>query len=114
MTSFANRYNKGNRFDVDTTGYDYIKLSDLKTGVVYPLLGVYVNFKSMYGPAPVAIIERHFVNLPAHLLNDVQDMLSDHEMIEAIMSGKAGFSVREYTDNKNTVRRSVKWEDINV
>ena len=114
MTSFAARYNKGNKFEIDTTGYDYIKLSDLKIGVVYPLLGVYVNFKSMYGPAPVAIIERHFVNLPTHMLNDVQDILSDGESIAAIKDGKVGFSVREYVDGKNVTRRSIRWEDINV
>ena len=109
--SFASRYNKGNRFDVDTTGFDYRKLSDLKDGQVYKLCGVYVNHKSAYGPAPVAILEDCFVNLPAHVLNDVMDMLTDPEVVSDIKAGKCGFSRREYVDGKGVKRYSVSWED---
>lgn len=100
--SFASRYNRGRKFDVNTDGFDYVDLetlqdkSDLEK--VFPLLGIYINRKSKFGDAPVAIIDGHFVNLPKHLTDDVREMLSDSETIDDIKAGKCGFRIREYDD----------------
>lgn len=110
--SFANRFNKGNRFDVDTNGFDFLKLSELERGKVYKLKGVYINNKGSYGPSPVAIIEGHFVNLPNYTLSVVQDMLTDDEAIDWIKSGKTGFKVRPYQDKNGTERLGVEWVDV--
>ena len=110
--SFANRFNKGNRFDIDTTGYDYLKLSELDRGKVYQLKGFFISTKGSYGPSPVAIIEGHFVNLPQHTLSVVQDMLTDDEAIKWIKDGLAGFKVRPYTDSNGKERLSVEWVDL--
>jgi hypothetical protein len=52
------------------------------------------------------------VNLPEHLLEDVQDMISDSEAVEQINAGKAGFKIRTYTDRKGGTSYSVEWMDI--
>lgn len=108
----ANKYNRGNKFDVDTTGFEYVKLTELKVGETYRLCGFYINQKGEYGASPVAILEDRFVNLPKHLLEVVRDMLIDDETIEAIRAGKFGFVPREYVDKKDKKRVSVEWCDL--
>lgn len=110
--SFANRYNKGSKFDIDTTGFNYVKLSALDPGEVYTLKGFYINTKGEYGATPVAILSDCFVNLPAHLLPTVQDMLLSDETVADIKAGKCGFMQREYTDKKGNTRVSVEWVDL--
>lgn len=110
--SFANRYNKGNRFDIDTTGFKYVKLSALDPEQTYELKGLYINTKGEYGASPVAILSDCFVNLPAHLLPVVNDMLLSDETIADIKAGKCGFTPREYTDKKGASRVSVEWVDL--
>lgn len=110
--SFANRYNKGTKFDIDTTGFKYVKLVELKVGETYKLCGLYINTKGEYGASPVAILEDCFVNLPSHLLDVVRDMLISDETIADIKAGKCGFTPEEYTDKKGKTRVSVKWCDL--
>ena len=110
--SFANRYNKGNKFNIDTTGYNYLKLSELDPEKVYVLRGLFINSKGAFGPSPVAIIEGNFVNLPQHTLSVVQDMLLDDETVATIKAGSAGFKLRKYTDSNGKDRLSVEWMDV--
>ena len=115
--SFASRYNRGSKFDINTDGFKYISLQDLQDpadlGKVFPLLGLYINRKSKFGDAPVAIIAGYFVNLPKHLTEDVREMLGDPETVDDIKAGKCGFSIREYDDKTyNRHCFSVEWRDI--
>ena len=115
--SFASRYNRGSKFNVNTDGYKYITLQELQDPAdlekVYQLLGLYINRKSKFGESPVAIISGYFVNLPKHLTNDVKEMLSDPETVDDIKAGKCGFSIREYDDKTyNRHCYSVEWSDI--
>ena len=110
--SFANRYNQGNKFDVDTTGFEYKKLSSLLPDFEYQLCGLFINTKGEYGPNPVAILSDCFVSLPQHLIPAVKDMLLDEETVQDIKGGKCGFKVRKYTDKKGTDRLSVTWCDM--
>lgn len=110
--AFATRYNKGTKFDVNTTGFNYYKLSDLDQGVVYPLAGLYINYRGNFGPSPVAILADRFVNLPNYTLSTVADMLADPETVEEIKAGKCGFSVEVYQDKNGVDRIGVRWEDV--
>lgn len=110
--SLANKYNRGNKFEIDTTGFEYHKLSELNKGEVYPIAGFFISTKGQFGPQPVAILKDSFVNLPQHCLQAVNDMLMDDEAIATIKAGKFGFSVREYQDKQGVKRLSVTWEDI--
>lgn len=115
--SFASRYNRGSKFDINTDGFKYISLQDLQDPAdlekVFPLLGIYINKKSKFGDAPVAIIQGFFVNLPKHLNDDVKEMLSDPETVDDIKAGRCGFSIREYDDKTyNRHCYSVEWCDI--
>ena len=79
---------------------------------VYTFLSLFINSKSRYGKQPLAVTPKYYVNLPEHLLEDVQDMISDSEAVEQINAGKAGFKIRSYTDRKGGTSYSVEWMDI--
>lgn len=116
--SFADRFNKGSvKFDVDTENFKYYSLEDLYKNNgkdrQYKLLGVYINKKSKFGDAPVAILSDMFVNLPAHELDNIKEMLSNNEAIEVIKAGKLGFIIEPYTSkNFGTDCYGVRWIDL--
>ncbi len=99
--SFAKQFNKVT-FSVDTTGFEYCKLKDLYTektkDTVYHLDGLFVN-KSPLGLSPCFICAelKKLVNAPAHLAETCQRILSDAEAVDAIESGKVGFTIYPYT-----------------
>lgn len=114
--SIASKLNKGNSpFSVKTEGFQFTNLKDLYEGngadVKYTLLGVYVNNKGRFGAEPMAIVDGYKVNLPKHLLDEVQMILDDDEMIQAIIDGKLGFQVEPYTNSRGTFY-SVHWIDL--
>lgn len=99
--SFASKYNKGSKFQIDTTGWEEYR--DLKSlykdngaEAVYPIYGFYINKKSQYGDAPVIICDGYFVNCPKHLLDTVMDILADDNAIADINAEKVGFKIRTY------------------
>ena len=117
--SFAARHNKGNVFNCSTDGFSYYKLEDLykENGAdqEYQIQGLYINKKSEYGDAPVAITTDCFVNLPQHLLGECQDMLHSSEDIEDIKAGKVGFKIEEYEKELKKGSKTcygIRWIDI--
>lgn len=116
--SFAERFNKGGiKFDVNTENFKYFSLEDLYKNngkdYQYKLLGVYINKKSKFGDAPVAILSDKFANLPVHELDVIKEMLSDVEVVEAIKDGKLGFIIETYTSkNFGTECYGVRWIDL--
>ena len=117
--SFAARHNKGSVFSCDTEGFEYKSLKDLYeengSAEVYPIQGLYINRKSEYGNAPVAICLEYFVNLPQHMTDEVEMILKTIEDIEAIRAGKVGFTIDQYTKTigkKEKTCHGIKWVDI--
>lgn len=116
--SFANKYNKGGVvFDVDTVNYAYKNLEELYKAngedKKYEILGFYINTKSRFGAAPVAICNGFFANIPAHELETVKEMLSDSETVELIKNHKCGFVIEPYkSKNFGTDCYGVRWVDL--
>ena len=112
--SFAARHSKGSIFQCNTEGFDYYKLVDLydskKPDKVFPIQGIYINKKSKYGDAPVAICETCFVNLPAHMLEECQAILKSDEDIQDIKAGLVGFVIEPYESEGNTCY-GIRWVD---
>lgn len=110
------KLNKQNVFDIDTKNYKWVKLEELYNtdpDKKYVLQGVFTTNKSKFGTEPVAIIDGFLVNLPRHLLDDVQGILDNDDMIEAIKQGHAGFEIYSYhstTYNKDAF--SINWLDM--
>lgn len=115
--SFANRHNHGVRFDVNTDGFNFKSLEEIQDKndleKIFVLRGIYINRKSVYGDAPVAILDDCFVNLPKHLTEEAIEILKSDEDVADIKAGRVGFSIREYDDAKyNKHCYTIQWEDI--
>lgn len=102
--SFASRFNKGRKFDIDTNGFQYASLADLFNAngadFVYPVRAIYINTKGKYNDAPVIATDDCFVNCPSHMTETARDILADDEAIADINGGKVGFQIYTYTQTK--------------
>lgn len=110
MSKFADKYNNGVHFEIDTKGFDYLKLSDLSLKTWYPIKAVYINTKSKFGESPVVATDKAFVNMPQHMLDTFKDMRNDSELLDLINKGLFGFEIYEYT-NKYGVAYGVNFVD---
>lgn len=115
--SFSAKYNRGKKFDIDTTGFQYDNPADLYKAYgeekVFPLTAIFINDKSKFGDYPVFATDKNFVNAPSHMLDIANEILSNTDDIQAINDGKVGFSIYEYTSEKyNKTAYGIKFVDI--
>ena len=91
--SFAKKHKKGViDWGIDTKDFEYFKLADLYemngADEKYVLKGVFVNRNKTekqlkeYGASPVGILEDRLINLPNHMLSEVEEILKDAEDID--------------------------------
>ena len=115
--SFANKFNKGKKFDFNTEGLEYTSLADLYNAngekAVYTLRAIFINNKSKYGEAPVFATDKALVNAPSHLLDTVKEILADNDAIASINGGKVGFTIYPYKAEKfNVDTFGIKFVDL--
>lgn len=115
--SILNKFNKGTQFTFRTpTEFEYSNLKDLvkEHGIKnkHRANALYINTKSRYGDHPVAVTDTAIVNLPAHLLESVKEMIQEPEVVELANAGKLGFEVYEY-EGANGKGHSITWIDLN-
>lgn len=109
--SFASKRNRGFKFAIDTTDFQFTKLRDLNDDQVYRIYGV-VNFKTRYGDSPAAILSDRFVSLPKHMADEIFEILADDEDIKAINEGLVGIKKRPYTGKDGKEYLGIDWVDI--
>lgn len=111
----ASKYNKGTFTFEIPEHFKYQRLEDLaeKCGLdtIHKVNSIFINSKSQYGENGVIATDNCLVNMPKHLTNDLRNMLSDDELIQAVNAGLFGFKIRTYTNDKGLFY-SVKWIDI--
>lgn len=118
--SFAAKYNKGSKFDIDTTGFEYRNLDTLKESQVIIIRGLFINekrTKRKKWDSPVVIASDCYYNLPTYLTDQVRDMLADPETIQDINDGKCGMKRRNYTykdadTGEDVDGIGVEWVDV--
>lgn len=104
MGYFSTNYSHGKKFNVDSTNFPFVELSEIvkenghKTLTVQGLF-TYTTKKNKTRPCLIA--DSHKINLPDHMLKEVEKLLNDQEAIDLINSGKCGFKTSEYEDTKN-------------
>lgn len=120
MSNMMNKFNSNRRFTFEASeDMPFMSLAELylKHGadMVYPLRALYINNKSKYGPAPVAITDFAFVNLPKHMVSTVEDMINDKEVVAYINEGNAAFQITQYIPRNypDRIAYSVEWIDAN-
>lgn len=115
--SFFDKYNGGKRFEFEMKGEPvFKKLSELYAekgkDFVFPVRSIYINKKSRYGDTPVIVSDKFSVSLPTHLLNTVQELLSQDVFYDMVNVGKVGFTVYEFeSPTYNTKGYSINWNE---
>ena len=111
MSIAKHNRNRGNRFAVDTTGFEYKALADLydakKPDMVFSVYGVYIGrFYSKREKKEVECCfvasDGYFISLPAHLVDTVKEILTDDEAIVQMNNSEAGIVIRPYEKDGET------------
>ena len=116
--SFANRFNKGKKFDFNTENLEFTTLADLYKAngekKEYTLKAIFINTKSKFGDTPVFATPDFLVNAPMHMLDTVKEILSDGEAIDSINNNKVGFTIYPYKSERfNVDAFGIKFIDLN-
>jgi len=112
---FNEAFNHGKKFTFDS---DNLPDTDLTTFVnengnkQFTVKAVFINPKSKFGPRPCVVCSTLKIWLPNHFLGDVEAILNNQDMIDAINNGKCGFVPSQYTDKNGVMRNSGKFIDI--
>ena len=105
MGHFSSNYSHGRLFNVDASDFPFCELSEVVKENGHKILKVQGVFtyviKKKNKTRPCLIADSHKINLPDHLLKEVEKILSDDEAIRLINEGKCGFQTKEYVDDKN-------------
>ena len=88
------------RWNVNTDGFIYKKLADLKEGVKYPLMGMFVSGDHGYGEGAVLITDNEYVNIPERYVDIIRVMTADDEIIKDIQDNKCAFSFKTFTSKQ--------------
>ena len=124
MTNFANKYNHAGSYRFKAPkGATYINLKGLfeRDGkeATHTVKAFYINTKSKFGDAPVAVTETDtkdgklidLVNLPTFMTATVKKMIEDDELTSAIDNDEFGFTIYDY-EGKNGYGFSADWCDL--
>lgn len=120
--SFAKRHKKGLiDWGIETKDFEYFKLEDLYemngADETYTLKGLFINRNKPekqlkeYGPSPVGILEDKLINLPNHMLEEVEEILKTTEDIDDILAGNAVFKIRQYESHGKTCY-GLDWQEV--
>lgn len=122
--SFANRHNKttSNLFSYkqipDAPYYKCREMFDKgfteENKNPVRVLGCYISNAGRYAPNATLICDGFNVNLPKHMVNDVQDILSNEEDIQDINAGVVGVYFYEYVNKNGGKSYSARWCDMNA
>ena len=120
--SFANRHNKNtsNLFTYQQQkDAQFIKCRDLydqgytmEAKKAATVRGVFISRAGKYGPSASLICEGFNVNLPAHMLEEVEEILRSPEDLEDINAGRVGVYAYEYVNKNGGASYSVTWTDL--
>lgn len=92
-------FNKGNKFDIDTKDFKFIKLSELENDEsykgIYPIKGMFTMI-SKFGKQGIFITDKALVNMPNHMTETIEQILSEPELIDKINKGIVFFEIYKY------------------
>ena len=101
---FNEDFKHGKTFTVNSDNFPFVNLKEIaeENGIdkVLKVQGAF-TFEGKRGKLrPVLIADGHKINLPDHMLKDIQKLLSKDEYIQAVNDGKCGFLITTYEDTE--------------
>ena len=117
MTSFAEKYNRGNEnpFKFDLQGYTFATLKELYNAdpnKVHTLNGFYFT-RGKFGVKVVVVMSdvKKRVDMPIYLTKVFNDIVNNTEAVNDIKNGKVGFIVRKYESHGRNCH-TISFKDI--
>ena len=117
MTSFAEKYNKGNEnpFKFDLKGYEFTSLKELHNidpNKVHSLDGFYFT-RGKFGVKVVVVMSdvKKRVDMPIYLTKVFNEIVNNKEAVNEIKNGKVGFIVRKYESHGRNCH-TISFKDI--
>ena len=104
MGYFSTNYSHGKKFNIDSDNFPFCELSELVKENGHKTLtvqGLFTYKTKKNKTRPCLIADSHKINLPDHMLKEVEKLLNDQEAIDLINGGHCGFKTSEYEDTKN-------------
>ena len=101
---FNEDFKHGKTFTVNSDDFPFVTLKEVaeENGIekILKVQGAFIFEGKKKKLRPVLIAEGLKINLPDHMLKDVQKLLSKDEYIEAVNEGKCGFQITTYEDEQ--------------
>ena len=120
--SFANRHTKAssNVFTYQQAeDATYCKVKELydhgyteEKGRYITVRGCFLNRGGRFGDSPALICEGFNVNLPSHMLKEIDEIMHNDQDIADINAGKVGAYAYEYTNSRGGKSYSIRWTDL--
>ena len=100
---FNENFKHGKTFTVNSDNFPFVDLKEVaqQNGLkVLKVQGAFTFEGKKKKLRPVLIADNLKINLPDHLLKDVQKLLGNDEYIQAVNEGKCGFQITSYEDEQ--------------
>lgn len=85
---------------IDTSNWEYHKLSEFPENMEFQLNGVFITPDHGFGMGAVIISDGVLINVPNRYVDTFRDIMADATAIEQIKSGKATFSYEKVLAKK--------------
>lgn len=111
---FNEKFSHGKKFNINSDNFPFTTLDEFikeNGNRIIPVKGLF-TYKAKYGVRPVLISDTLKINLPDHCLSDVEAIINDPVLCEAVNNGKCGFKTSQYEDKNGNVRNSGSFVDI--
>ena len=88
-------------WNVDTTNFEYRKLSTLNENTIVQVKGFYTcNDNLNGGKQAILITDKCFFNLPKHKVEEIEEIIDNDECVQAIKNGECFIKTKSYTSKK--------------
>lgn len=85
-------------WEYDTTDFEFVNRKDMRhdDGHIYNVHGFFFHNKSKFGESGVVILDKAYVDLPAHMNDGIKNLLTIPKFIEDVKADKIGLKVYRY------------------
>lgn len=112
---FNEAFSHGKKFTFDSKDLPFSTLDEVvkeNGNKMIEVKEVFINPKSKFGPRPCVVCSTLKINLPKHFVKDIEKILANPDMIDAINNGHCGFMPSQYVDGNGVTRNSGSFCDI--
>lgn len=118
--SFAAKHNKSASYRFTYQQIEnpqYLKLKEMyakgfnSESNTFTVRGAFISKGGRYGDSASLICDGYNVNLPAHMVDEIREIIENQEDVQAINNGTVAAYVYEYENRNGGKSYSIRWVD---